>query len=124
MDLLALINKKKAGRELSDTEINAFVNAVVEGTAADYQVSALLMVFCYETLSHHETLAMTKAFVNSGEGLQWPDLGKPLVDKHSTGGVGDKVSLALIPWLAAAGMAVPKMSGRGLGHTGGTIDKL
>jgi pyrimidine-nucleoside phosphorylase len=124
MELLSLIRKKRAGGELSAAELEEFTAAVVDGSAPDYQLSALLMAICYEGLSYAETLALTRAFVASGEQLSWPEAQGPVVDKHSTGGVGDKVSLLLVPWLAAVGLVVPKMSGRGLGHTGGTIDKL
>lgn len=124
MELLSLIRKKRGHRELDEAEIASMVSSVVCGTTADYQLSALLMAICYEGLSYNETLALTRAFIASGECLDWSHLSGPVVDKHSTGGVGDKTSLLLVPWLAAAGLTVPKMSGRGLGHTGGTIDKL
>ncbi len=124
MDILGLIHKKRGGNELTAADIGGWVEAVVDGGAPDYQSAALLMAICYEGLSYNETLELTRAFVNSGETLCWEGFDKPVVDKHSTGGVGDSVSLLLLPWLAAEGFLVPKMSGRGLGHTGGTIDKL
>lgn len=124
MELLSLIRQKRGGGELSSESIHSMVQALVAGDIADYQLSALLMAICYEGLSYRETFDLTMAYVNSGATLRWPDMGGPVVDKHSTGGVGDKVSLLLAPWLAAMGLFVPKMSGRGLGHTGGTIDKL
>jgi len=125
MELLSLIRRKHAGLELAPGDIHKLVAAMVAGEVADYQLSALLMAVCYEGLSYEETFALTEAYVNSGAGvMEWGEFDGPLVDKHSTGGVGDKVSLLLAPWMVAAGMYMPKMSGRGLGHTGGTIDKL
>ncbi len=124
MNVLSLIRRKRRGQELSPADIEALVRGVVDGGVPDYQLSALLMVICYEGLTYAETVALTRAFVESGATLDWSDLRGPVVDKHSTGGVGDKASLLLLPWLAAVGLTVPKMSGRGLGHTGGTIDKL
>ncbi|MCC7477590.1 thymidine phosphorylase [bacterium] len=124
MDVLQLIRQKRAGQELTEEQISWLVKAAVEGTVPQYQLSALLMALCYEHLTYSETRALTMAFVASGERLRWPPSVGTIVDKHSTGGVGDKTSLLLAPWLAAAGLSVPKMSGRGLGHTGGTIDKL
>ena len=124
MNLLGLIQSKKAGNPLTPEQISELVQAVVAGSVPDYQLATLLTVICYEKLDAAETLAMTSAFVASGETLSWEGLSRPVVDKHSTGGVGDKITLALAPLMAAAGLAMPKMSGRGLGHTGGTIDKL
>jgi len=124
MDVVSLIRRKRAGLELSAGAIAELVRGAVAGEVPDYQLAAWLMAVCYEHLSYAETLALTRAFVDSGTTLSWPPAGPPVVDKHSTGGVGDKVSLLLMPWLAAAGLRAPKMSGRGLGHTGGTIDKL
>lgn len=123
IDVVSLIRRKRAKREHSAAEIAALVEGALAGTLPDYQLAAWLMAVCYEHLSYAETLALTQAFVDSGTTLRWPP-GAPVVDKHSTGGVGDKVSLILLPWLAACGLRVPKMSGRGLGHTGGTVDKL
>lgn len=124
MNLLGLIQSKKAGRPIDPEQMAQLVRAVVAGEVPDYQLSSLLTVISYEKLSDLETLSMTQAFLDSGDRLNWDNISRPVVDKHSTGGVGDKVSLALVPMMAAAGMAMPKMSGRGLGHTGGTIDKL
>ncbi len=124
MNLLSLIQSKKAGVPLSTAQMDWLISSSVAGTVPDYQLATLLTVICYEGLEAAETLAMTRAFVDSGDTLSWEGISRPVVDKHSTGGVGDKVTLALAPLLAAAGLAMPKMSGRGLGHTGGTIDKL
>jgi thymidine phosphorylase len=123
-DMRTLIRRKRDGLEHSAAELQDMVQAAVAGAVPDYQLSAWLMAVCFTHLSEAETFALTQSFVDSGETLRWDGLDRPVVDKHSTGGVGDKVSLALAPWLAAAGLAVPKMSGRGLGHTGGTLDKL
>ena len=124
MNALDLIRRKHAGRELSSSEIDWLVREAVAGKIPDYQLSALLMVISYEHLSFDETVALTRAFVASGETLSWPGELGIFIDKHSTGGVGDKVSLILIPLLASLGFKVAKMSGRALGFTGGTIDKL
>ena len=124
MNLLELIQLKKSGRNIPAKDMQALVEAVCDGSAPEYQLAALLTVICYEGLSVEETVDMTHAFVDSGESLDWSDISRPVVDKHSTGGVGDKVTLILAPMMACAGLAMPKMSGRGLGHTGGTIDKL
>lgn len=124
MNMLQLIRTRKSGQALTAEQMSWLVSSVVAGKVPDYQLATLLTIFCYEGLTREETLSMTSAFVASGETLDWDEISRPVVDKHSTGGVGDKVSLALAPLLAAAGLAMPKMSGRGLGHTGGTIDKL
>ncbi|MEZ5338875.1 MAG: thymidine phosphorylase [bacterium] len=122
--IISLIQQRKQGQPLSAEQMDWLVREATAGRIPDYQLATLLTVFCYEKLSAAETIAMTRAFVASGETLSWEDAERPVVDKHSTGGVGDKVTLALAPLLAAAGLAMPKMSGRGLGHTGGTVDKL
>jgi pyrimidine-nucleoside phosphorylase len=122
--MLELIRRKRLGGEHTAEEIAAIVDGAVAGAIPEYQLAAWLMAVCWRGLSYGETLALTRAFVASGDVLRWPGLPGPVVDKHSTGGVGDKVSLVLAPWLAELGLYVPKMSGRGLGHTGGTIDKL
>ncbi|KAG8440132.1 hypothetical protein GDO86_006070 [Hymenochirus boettgeri] len=120
-----IIAKKRDGFHLTAEEIRHVVRAATEGHAQDSQLGALLMAIRLHGMDPEETLALTKEFVASGSVLQWPKEWKGfLVDKHSTGGVGDKVSLPLAPALAACGCKVPMISGRGLGHTGGTLDKL
>jgi len=122
--MLGLIQKKQQGEELTAQEISRFVSGYATGEIPEYQAAALLMAICFEGLTGSETLALTQAIVASGETLTYPHDFAPVLDKHSTGGVGDKTSMLLVPMLAACGFKVPKMSGRGLGHTGGTIDKL
>ncbi|XP_068256676.1 LOW QUALITY PROTEIN: thymidine phosphorylase [Nyctibius grandis] len=123
--LPALIRKKRDGERLEDEEIQSFVRGVTEGTAQQGQIGAMLMAIRLRGMDAGETLALTRAMAASGRALAWhPAWRGRLVDKHSTGGVGDKVSLALAPALAACGCKVPMISGRGLGHTGGTLDKL
>jgi pyrimidine-nucleoside phosphorylase len=121
---LALIEAKRDGRELAPETIEWFVRELVAGRIPDYQMAALLMAVFFRGLNAAETRALTLAMRDSGEVLQFPDDPRPLVDKHSTGGVGDKVSLPLAPLLACLGFRVPMISGRGLGITGGTLDKL
>ncbi|XP_075284171.1 thymidine phosphorylase isoform X3 [Opisthocomus hoazin] len=123
--LPALIRKKRDGEQLEEEEIQSFVRAVTAGTAQEGQIGAMLMAIRLRGMAAGETLALTRAMAASGRALAWPPAWRGLlVDKHSTGGVGDKVSLALAPALAACGGKVPMISGRGLGHTGGTLDKL
>ncbi|MGI8786774.1 MAG: thymidine phosphorylase [Pyrinomonadaceae bacterium] len=119
-----IITKKRDGETLSSEEINSFVKGVTNGTWADYQTSALLMAIFLNNLSQAEGNFLTEAMLASGERLDFSDIDAPLADKHSTGGVGDKTSLIIAPLVAACGVAVPMISGRGLGHTGGTLDKL
>lgn len=119
-----VIRRKRDGQELSREEIASFVRGVVGGAWADYQVSALLMAVFLNGMTDDERHALTDEMLHSGEVLDFSDIAKPKVDKHSTGGVGDKTSLILAPLAAACGVCVPMISGRGLGHTGGTLDKL
>ena len=119
-----IIRKKRDGAELSREEIAFFVNGVTRGEVADYQITALLMAIFLKGMNDAEQSALTEAMLHSGEILDFSDIAKPKADKHSTGGVGDKTSLLIAPMAAAAGICVPMISGRGLGHTGGTLDKL
>ncbi len=119
-----LIERKRDGGALTDAEWRELMGAYAAGQVPDYQMSALLMAIFLKGLAREETAALLDGMMASGSRLDLAGLGKPVIDKHSTGGVGDKVSLVLAPLVAACGVAVPMMSGRGLGHTGGTLDKL
>lgn len=124
MTILDIIEKKRDKKELSKEEIEFFVNGYTKGEITDYQAAALVMAIFIQGMTDKETANLTIAMANSGEVLDLSKLNKIIVDKHSTGGVGDKVSLILLPLVASCGVAVAKMSGRGLGFTGGTVDKL
>ncbi len=124
MLVVPLIERKRDGRALTPEEWSALVAAYTDGRVPDYQMSALLMAVLLRGLERQELAALTDAMLASGQRLAFDGWATPRVDKHSTGGVGDKVSLVLAPLVAACGVAVPMMSGRGLGHTGGTLDKL
>jgi pyrimidine-nucleoside phosphorylase len=122
--LVELIAKKRDGGTLTEAQIERMIRAFGSGELADYQMSAFLMTVFFQGMSDTETVALTRAMLRSGDELDLQDVPGIKVDKHSTGGVGDKVSIALAPLVAACGVPVPMVSGRGLGHTGGTLDKL
>ncbi len=124
MRAVDIIEKKKQGLTHTKEEIEFFINGYMNGEIEDYQMSAWLMAVCFQGLNFDETAYLTEVFVNSGERLDFSEFNTHIADKHSTGGVGDKVTLVLIPILASLGIACAKLSGRGLGMTGGTIDKL
>ena len=119
-----IIAKKRDGKILSDVEIGLFIDGVCDGSWADYQISALVMAMFMGGMNQREQDAITRAMLESGTVMDFSDIDAPKADKHSTGGVGDKTSLVIAPIAAACGIAVPMISGRGLGHTGGTLDKL
>lgn len=122
--IIDIINKKRIGKELSYKEIDYFFNGYLDGEITDYQMSSLLMAICINGMTDEETFALTKVFIDSGDILDLSSIDGIKVDKHSTGGIGDKTTLIIAPIVASLGVPVIKMSGRGLGHTGGTIDKL
>ena len=119
-----LIAAKRDRQELSDAQIDWFVDAYVRNVIAEEQMSAMAMAILLNGMNRREIVRWTKAYIDSGETMDWSTLGRPTADKHSTGGVGDKITLPLAPLVAACGVSVPQLSGRGLGHTGGTLDKL
>jgi thymidine phosphorylase len=124
MDAVEVIAAKRDGAELTDAQVAWVIDAYTRGDVADEQMSALAMAILLRGMTPREVAAWTEAMIASGERLSWDALDRPTADKHSTGGVGDKVTLPLAPAVAACGAAVPQLSGRGLGHTGGTLDKL
>ena len=124
MRAVDIIMKKRGGQELSHEEIAFVIKGYVEGSIPEYQVSAWLMAIFFRGMSPRETADLTELMLHSGKTMDLSGIRGPFVDKHSTGGVGDKVSLILAPLVAACGVKVPMMSGRALGHTGGTLDKL
>ena len=119
-----IIRKKRDGIALSDAEIAFFVQGLTDNSASEGQVAAFAMSVFFQKMSLSERVALTCSMRDSGSVLDWSDMDRPIVDKHSTGGIGDNVSLMLAPALAACGAGVPMISGRGLGHTTGTLDKL
>jgi thymidine phosphorylase len=123
-DILDVIRTKRDGGTLSDEQVRFFIEGYTAGSIADEQAAALCMAILLRDMAPAELATWTQAMIDSGERLDLSGVGRPTVDKHSTGGVGDKVSLPLAPLVAACGAAVPQLSGRGLGHTGGTLDKL
>src|SRR5262249_37797068 len=124
MRAVEIIRKKRDGQALSPAEIALMVEGIATGEVADYQWAALLMAILWRGMDAAETAALTEAMIRSGTIVDLCELPGPKIDKHSTGGVGDKTSLVLAPIAAASGVLVPMVSGRGLGHTGGTLDKL
>src|SRR3954463_4501349 len=123
-DAVEVIAAKRDRHELSDSQIDWVIDAYTRGVVADEQMSALAMAILLNGMERREIARWTDAMIRSGERLDFSGLARPTADKHSTGGVGDKITLPLAPLVAACGVAVPQLSGRGLGHTGGTLDKL
>ncbi|WP_280396222.1 thymidine phosphorylase [Nocardia brasiliensis] len=124
LDAVSIITAKRDGGALSDAQIDWVIDGFTKGVVADEQMSALAMAIVWRGMTRRETARWTAAMIASGRRMDFTDLPRPTVDKHSTGGVGDKITLPLAPLVAACGAAVPQLSGRGLGHTGGTLDKL
>ena len=119
-----LLDRKREGKELAESEIRELIAAYTKGDVPDYQMAAFAMAVCCRGMTDRETLALTESMRDSGECLDWSDVLRPTADKHSTGGVGDKLSLIIQPLAASCGVAVPSLTGRSLGLTGGTADKL
>jgi len=124
MDAIDVIRAKRDGHTLTDEQVDWVIDAYTRGAVGDEQMAALLMAIVFRGMPTSELARWTSAMIDSGERMALGDLGRPTADKHSTGGVGDKITLPLAPLVAACGVAVPQLSGRGLGHTGGTLDKL
>ena len=124
MDILSIIENKRDKKVLSKEEIEYFVKEYTAGNIEDYQASSLIMAIYLNGMNDKETSDLTIAMAHSGKMLDLSDIAETIIDKHSTGGVGDKITIILMPIIAALGIPVAKMSGRGLGFTGGTIDKL
>jgi pyrimidine-nucleoside phosphorylase len=124
LNISQLILQKRNGEVLTKAQITRLVQGYTLGQIPDYQLSALAMAIYFQGLNHDETVALTRAKAESGQTLSWNPEDRPVIDKHSTGGIGDKTSLVLVPLLACFDVRVPKLSGRGLGSTGGTLDKL
>ena len=124
MNIIDIIDKKRLGKELSDEEIQYFIKGYTNDEIPDYQAAALVMAICINGMTEDETFSMTMAMADSGEKLDLSDISDTVIDKHSTGGIGDKVTLIVSPIVSAMGLPIAKMSGRGLGITGGTVDKL
>lgn len=119
-----IIRAKREGRALDEAQIRHFVRGLVDGSWSEGQVAALGMAVFLRGMGRDEAVALTRAMMDSGRVMRWPDMPGPVLDKHSSGGVGDKLSLMIAPMVAACGGYVPMIAGRGLGHTGGTVDKL
>jgi pyrimidine-nucleoside phosphorylase len=124
MRAVDIIAEKRNGKKLDSRQIRFLVDGYVAGKIPDYQISAFLMAVYFRSMDEEETVALTRALIDSGVTVDFSELDGPVVDKHSTGGVGDKTSLIIAPLVASCGVFVPMISGRGLGHTGGTLDKL
>ena len=124
MNPVEIIISKRNGKELSAEDIKYFIDGYTSGNIPDYQMSAFLMAVYHKSMTADETAALTIAMLESGEKIVFDPQDKKYIDKHSSGGVGDKVSIILAPLMAACGLKVPMLSGRGLGHTGGTLDNL
>lgn len=122
--VIDLIRKKRSGKKLNKEGIHSLISGYTKGTIPDYQLSAFLMAVYFQGMDFQETTDLTQAMIHSGKAIRLTDIKKPKIDKHSTGGIGDKISLVLAPLIASCDVCVPMISGRGLGHTGGTLDKL